>query len=111
MPKLNLKRKTFGESKGKGIGISIIALASALALWLWSRGAEAAPPEPPPPGLANLYGKVTDTLTGKAISNVLITLNGLQASTDSNGNYTLVNLEPGGYVLMFTKEGYKPAIY
>ena len=65
----------------------------------------------PPPGKANLYGKVTDAVTGKKISDVLVTLNGMQIYTDAAGNYAFINLEPGGYVIQFSKEGYQSATY
>ncbi|GAI63715.1 unnamed protein product, partial [marine sediment metagenome] len=85
-----------------GLGLAAVAGIAALA---W-----AAPPTPPP-GLANLYGKVTDTVTGIPISGVLVSLNGLQVYTDAGGNYIFEDLEPGGYVLQFSKEGYETVVY
>ena len=85
-----------------GIGLALIGVLAATA---W-----AAPPTPPP-GQANLYGKVTDSVTGEAISGVLVTLNGMQIYTDTGGNYTFANLEPGAYTLTFQKEGYQPAVF
>lgn len=89
---------------GAGAAIGIGAL-----LYFLTR-VEAAPPAPPP-GLANLYGKVTDAVTGGAIPGVLVTLNGLEVYTDSGGNYAFTDVEPGEYVLQFSKEGYEPLVY
>ena len=91
-----------------GIGAGV-ATAAAMAIYALSR-AWAAPPEPPP-GLANLYGKVTDAVTGEAIPDVLVTLNGMQIYTDSGGNYAFTDLEPGEYVLQFSKDGYGTLVY
>ena len=89
-----------------GIGAGI-ATAAAMAIYALAR---AALPEPPP-GLANLYGKVTDAITGEAIPDVLVTLDGMQVYTDSRGNYTFTDLEPGEYALQFSKDGYETVIY
>ena len=89
---------------GAGAAIGIGAL-----LYFLTR-VEAAPP-PPPPGLANLYGKVTNAKTGQPIPGVLVSLNGLEDYTNSQGNYIFADLEPGEYVLQFFKEGYEPSVY
>lgn len=85
-----------------GLGLAAAVGVAALAM--------AAPPTPPP-GRANLYGKVTDAVTGDPISGVLVALNGMQVFTDAQGNYAFADLEPGEYVLQFSKEGYETAIY
>jgi len=85
-----------------GLGLAAIAAIAALA---W-----AAPPTPPP-GRANLYGVVIDAVTGEVIPDVLVTLNGLEVYTDAGGNYIFADLEPGEYILQFSKEGYETAIY
>lgn len=86
-----------------------IALGAAVALGA-AAFARAAPPAPPP-GLATLYGKVTDAVTGEAIPDAMVTLDGLLAYTDGGGNYSLSDLEPGGYRLEFSKEGYEALVY
>lgn len=85
-----------------GLGLAAVVALAALAF--------AAPPAPPP-GKANLYGKVTDGVTGEPIPGVLVNLNGLEVYTDAGGNYIFEDLEPGEYVLQFSKAGYQTAIY
>ncbi|GAI68582.1 unnamed protein product, partial [marine sediment metagenome] len=86
-----------------GVGLGGIAVLGLAAL------AFAAPPAPlpPSPGKANLYGRVVDAETGKAIPDVLVTLDGMQTSTDASGDYLFPDLEPGGYYITFEKEGYE----
>jgi len=85
-----------------GLGLAAVVGLAAMAF--------AAPPTPPP-GKGNLYGKVTDAVTGDPISDVLVSFNGLQVYTDAGGNYILENIEPGEYVLQFSKENYETATY
>ena len=85
-----------------GLGLAAIVGIAAMAK---------AAPTTPPPGLANLYGKVTDAATGHPISGVLVSLNGLTVYTDAGGNYILEDLEPGEYLLQFSKDGYETAVY
>ena len=91
------------------IGAATAGIGSALLLGLYAL-AQAAPPTPPP-GLANLYGKVTDAVTGRPIPQVRVMLNGLETYTNAGGNYAFADLEPGEYVLQFSKEGYEPLVY
>ncbi|MBA7568499.1 hypothetical protein ES708_10228 [subsurface metagenome] len=86
-----------------GLGLAAVVGIAALA---W-----AAPPEEPEPGLANLYGKVTDSQTGAALPDVLAALNGLEVYTDASGNYIFEDLNPGEYALEFSKENYETAVY
>lgn len=103
------------ETKKEGKGVPAVflifgaAVAAAAALYFATRAKAA--PEPPPPGLANLYGVVTDAKTGNPISGVLVALNGWTVSTDSGGNYAFIEMAPGAYVLQFSKEGYQTAVY
>jgi len=89
-----------------GAGVGIAGL-----IYLATRARAAPPPPPPPPGLANLYGKVTDAITGKPLAGVLITLNGYSVFTGSDGRYEFTNLEPGGYTVEFSKEGYLTEVF
>ena len=90
-----------------GVGLGGIAVLGLAALVF------AAPPTPTPPplGKANLYGRVTDAETGKAIPGVLVTLDGMQTSTDAGGNYLFTSVDSGEYVLRFSKEGYQTVVY
>jgi len=77
------------------------------------------PPSPPEPGFSNLYGIVTDSLTGQPISGVKVEIHaGVEKYTYSsnNGYYELLDLkwywnsvyrlpEPLAY-LFFEKQGY-----
>jgi len=96
------------DGKKVAIGLGVAAVATT-AIILATRKAKAAPP--PSPGLANLYGKVTDADTGKAISGVLVVLDGMETSTNSGGNYSFLDVTPGGYSVTFSKEGYQAATY
>ena len=84
------KRRRVSPLVVGGIAAGVAGVAAA-AIYVLAR---AAPPTPPP-GRANLYGKVTDAVTGQAIANVLVTLDGMSTYTDSGGNYTFEDIEPG----------------
>ena len=99
------------ENKAKvGLAVGVAAVGAGI-VWLLSKKAVPPPPPPPPPGLANLYGKVTDANTGNPITDALVALDGMQTYTDSSGNYAFTEIQPGEYVLQFSKEGYETAIY
>ncbi len=95
----------------KGRVLGGIGLALGGILLLLSRKAKAEPPPPPVPGYANLYGIVTDAVTGAPIKGVQATLDSLQANTDANGAYSFTNIEPGDYVVQFNKDGYEPTFF
>lgn len=97
---------TRGQKTAVGLGVA--GIIGGLVLLPRRAGTE--PPPPPAPGLANLYGKVTDTTTGQEIAGVSVTLNGLQTETDTNGNYYFLDVEPREYSIQFAKEGYEPVI-
>lgn len=82
-----------------GLGLGLVAAVGVAAL------AWAAPPAPPL-GRANLYGKVTDAYTGQPVAGVFIALGSMQTNTDSSGNYVFADLEPGEYMMVFSKEDY-----
>ena len=94
---------------GKKVAIGVGTVAGLGALIYLATRAEAKPT--PPPGRANLYGKVTNAITGSPIGGVLVSLNGLEVSTNTGGNYIFEDLDPGAYLLQFTKEGYETAVY
>lgn len=84
-----------------GLGLGTLAALAVAALVLRR--------PPTPPGRASLYGKVTDAVTGGPIYGALVRLNGFEDYTDFGGNYLFPDVEPGEYVLQFSKEGYETA--
>lgn len=52
----------------------------------------------PPPAPTTLQGQVTDAVSGSAIANAQVCINGtsLCATTDANGNYTIADARPAG---------------
>ncbi|MBA7531731.1 hypothetical protein ES705_23952 [subsurface metagenome] len=87
---------------GAGLGL-LLAVAR--------REEEVPPEEGLPPGLATLYGKVTDAVTGEGIPSAMVTLDGLVTYTNGGGNYAFTDLEPGGYRLEFSKDNYETVIH
>ncbi len=59
------------------------------------------------PVLANLYGTVTDGDTGQGIAGVRVTTTGAITESDSNGDYTILDLTPGNYTVQFAKDGFE----
>lgn len=100
------------EDKERGISpaLLIVPLIAGIGLVAVAGLAFAAPPTPPP-GRANLYGVVTDAITGNPLDGVLVSLNGLEVYTDTSGSYIFEDLHPGAYTLQFSKEGYETAVY
>ncbi|MBA7650300.1 hypothetical protein ES703_58103 [subsurface metagenome] len=93
---------------GLGIGVAVVGTIIAV-----TRKVKAAPPEPPP-GLANIYGVVTDAISGKPLANVSVTLWDhtkvellLSALTDNKGYYSMLNISPISCIVEFEKEGYR----
>ena len=62
----------------------------------------------PQPGKGHVKGKVVDA-NGNALSGVTVTAGTTTTATDSNGDYTLMNLDPGQTTLSFAKTGYDDA--
>lgn len=77
--------------------------------WPWYK--EVAPPPvpvpPPSPGLASLYGLVTDAPTRQPIAGVRVFLDWAQAISNQDGYYFFVDVQPGEYTLRAEKEGYE----
>ena len=65
-------------------------------------------------GLGVVQGTITDTSTGKAVADVVVTATSPAKQgeelvvTDGAGNYYLSQLPPGTYTLRFEKESFKP---
>ena len=62
----------------------------------------------PQPGKGHVRGKVIDE-NGNAVSDVTVTSGTITDTTDTNGEYSLLNLEPGVTTLSFTKTGFDNA--
>ncbi len=94
---------TKGQKTAVGFGVGAIILGAALLI----KKPRVAPP-PPPPGLANLYGKVTDTITGQPIAGVWVSFSTGPAGvlSDTDGNYVISSIEPGEYVVVLSAAGY-----
>jgi len=91
------------DKKKAAIGVGI---ASAIgAIIYFATRAKAAPPIPPP-GECIIWGFVTDSLTGEAIPDVKITLDGLVRYTEWAGQYEIRNIACQVYTIQFSKEGY-----
>ena len=56
----------------------------------------------PDVGLATLWGTVQDAETDEKLSGINVSLGLNMTTTDSNGKYEFVNIEPGSYMLVFT---------
>lgn len=91
--------------KSRGIIIGLV-IAGAL-IYALTKPVRAAPL----PGLANLYGRITDSETGNPIAGALVTLNGMSVYTDSGGNYAFIDLELGSYSGSASKAGYETGYF
>lgn len=99
-----------GEGMNKKLSPWLIIAGVAGAIALMVSRAKAKPPEeipPTEPGLANLYGIVTDSATGKPLQGVRVSLGALTTLTDSSGYYQFTDLEIEQYGISFQKEGYE----
>ena len=103
--------------KGTKAAIGVGAAAVIAGVILLATRAEAKPPPPPEPGLATLYGVVSDASTGKALSDVSVILWDAAGAeqlaytqTGGRGNYSIRNILPGSYMVQFVKEGYETAV-
>ncbi len=63
-----------------------------------------------PPGLANLYGRVTDAETGAPIVGMVGIYAGRIITTDADGVYLLTELTPGSYTIKFDVLDYETLI-
>jgi len=87
---------------GAGIGLAVI-----LGLYALAR----ARPSIPPPGECIIWGFVTDSLTGEAVPDVKITLDGLVRYTEWAGQYEIRDIACQEYRIQFSKEGYVTESY
>jgi len=80
---------------GVGIGLAVI-----LGLYAVAQARR------PVPGECIIWGFVTDSLTGEAVPDVKITLDGLVRYTEWAGQYEIRNIACKEYRMHFSKEGY-----
>jgi hypothetical protein len=85
-----------GDKKKFVVGAGIAGGLALLCLLL-KKGA----PPSPPPGMANLYGQVTNALTGQPIEGIEINFAEYSAITEQNGYYLIEGITPGGYEIRF----------
>jgi len=86
-----------GRKVAIGVGLAA-AVAGILLLTAWKK--KPGPPEPPPPGVANLYGFITDAETGEPIVGVDMTVYQdydmetatYHATTNSQGYYQILDM-------------------
>jgi hypothetical protein len=92
------------QAKKLTIGLAVLG-AAVLGFALLGRKAGAKPP--PPPGLANIYGIVTDEATGQPLAGATVDMQGATDVTDTDGRYDLGPFQPAEYVLSAYKENYE----
>jgi hypothetical protein len=97
-------------AKRKKISPVLIIIPAALVLGtvgvvVLTRKAKAV--TPPSPGLATLFGYVTDSKNASKLANVRVSLNDHAVYTDSSGMYVFTDIQPGDYGITFDKTGYK----
>lgn len=96
------------ENKKRAI---IIATGLGLAGYgIYKLMAKKVPPTPPP-GLANLYGQITDASTKKPILGAVAVADGNSSYTAEDGVYTIARVTPGDYQVGFESDGYETVEY
>lgn len=60
----------------------------------------------PKPQIAKVYGKVTNSGTGRALRDVLVTIGTRHATTDDRGNYTISGVPEGTWEISAVKNGF-----
>lgn len=88
------------------IGVAVAGIAGGIIYAVTRKKAPSLPPPSPPPGLGNVYGQVTDALTGNPIKGAIIIIDERQTKTNSSGNYVFDDIEPGEYFMQVIREGY-----
>jgi len=83
------------EKEKKIIAGAGIAGGMGLLLYLLLR-------KKPEPGMANLFGQVTDAENGEGIYGIQVSFNKYLAVTKSDGYYLIENITPGEYEVTFS---------
>ncbi|GAI68787.1 unnamed protein product [marine sediment metagenome] len=99
MAEVKEKKISPGAVIAVGLGLGTLAALAVAALVLRR------PPTPPGEGI--IWGFVTDGLTGEAVPDVKITLNGLVRYTAWAGQYEIRDIACQQYQIQFSKEGYE----
>jgi len=89
-----------------GAAAAGVGIAAILTIYALARAAK-----PIPPGECIIWGFVTDSLTGEAVPDVKITLDGLVRYTEWVGQYEIRNIACQEYRIQFSKEGYVTESY
>jgi len=92
------------KTTAEKIGLAFLAVGAALGAFFGIRHlvtGQPGPP-PPPPDKANLWGRVTNAITGQAIGGIQITVNGYDGLTEADGSYLIENIEPSVYDVTFS---------
>lgn len=95
--------KTKEEEKKDRAALIILPIFAGAAAWFFLRRRASADPNK-----AILFGTVTDLETGQGIKDVAVNCNGYTGKTDSQGDYQIINIEPGSYAVQFTHPNYEP---
>ena len=98
--------KTQEEEKRDKAALIIlpIFLGGAAAWYFFSRKVSA------DPNKAILFGTVTDADNGQPVKDVAVNCNGYTGKTDSQGDYNIINIEPGTYPVQFSHPNYEPVL-
>jgi len=96
-----------GKRQGVALGLGVASVALIAIYFARRAGAAPEEPEEPEPGMANLYGRVTNSSTGQGIAGVKVTTTGAITLTDSSGDYAALDIPPGEWGVRFEKAGYE----
>lgn len=96
-----------GKRQGVALGLGVASVALIAIYFARRAGAAPEEPEEPEPGMANLYGRVTNSSTGQGIAGVKVTTTGAITLTDSSGDYAALDIPPGEWSVRFEKAGYE----
>ena len=88
------------DQNGKiAVGVGAVALAVVAVLVMSKKGSATTS--------GQLMGSVIDAYTGDPISGVSISLDGKGTTTVNDGSFTIDDIVPGDYTLIFSKSGYE----
>lgn len=90
----------------------IFTLVAILALGLAIGPVRAGNDMPPAKAASNISGKVVDLSSGETLAGVTVIVQGTETRvyTDLDGNFTIKDIEPGTYNLVFSMISYKNSL-